>query len=507
MIYDSLYPWQKQIVDRFSARRNFGLFLKMGLGKTPLSLAFAEKNECKKIIIITINSKAIEDETQSGSWFYWLKRSKFDYELHNKWNDVPYGSTDALLVNYEGLYSRKRDRAKKIVLKQNIEEFIQSCYGHNCAIIVDESHKMKNLHSMQTQAINEIKRRLRMRCQNVYTYLLTGTPFTTGYIDLYSQLKMLGYPDTKTSFVNQFCELGHIPGLLGWQQPIVGYKNIDRLFDLIHQYAITIETKDVVQLPEQIFIEHPIRWSRDFTMFTQEFATGQEIAETFKFHKIRPSEKYLPKKQNNPFFRNIAYPDLKWIAQTSGTFWLRARQLSIGFQGNAEESIWYDHRRLNELRTLLEEQPDNYLIFYNFTPELLEIYNICEQLGYNIDVYSGDIKSTIFYDIYANQSPAKQVTNKKNVLIANFASGSTGMNWQAYNSCIIFSIPLFKDYEQGIARIHRLGQTRVTIYHIFYQKNWLDEKMLKALETQTTYSNDMFESDLKRVQNVLEETK
>ena len=81
------------------------------------------------------------------------------------------------------------------------------------------------------------------------------------------------------------------------------------------------------------------------------------------------------------------------------------------------------------------------------------------------------------------------------------------MNWQAYNSCIIFSIPLFKDYEQGIARIHRLGQTRVTIYHIFYQKNWLDEKMLKALETQTTYSNDMFESDLKRVQNVLEETK
>ena len=35
---------------------------------------------------------------------------------------------------------------------------------------------------------------------------------------------------------------------------------------------------------------------------------------------------------------------------------------------------------------------------------------------------------------------------------------------------ILFDIPLYKDYEQGIKRINRIGQKETCIYHIFYQK-------------------------------------
>lgn len=31
-LYSKLYPWQKKIIDRFSNRKSFGLFLDMGLG-------------------------------------------------------------------------------------------------------------------------------------------------------------------------------------------------------------------------------------------------------------------------------------------------------------------------------------------------------------------------------------------------------------------------------------------------------------------------------------------
>ena len=506
MIYETLYDWQKNVVDKFKHKDSFGLFLDMGLGKTPLSLAFAEVNNCTKVIVITINSKATEDINTSGSWFSWASKSDMQYKLHNKWGYCNFYSNDLLLINYESIFSRAKDRTAKTELKQNIQEFINSCKGHNVAIIVDESHKMKNNQSQQTRAILQIKRKLILTANNVFTYLLSGTPFTTGYIDLYTQLKMLGHEGTKTQFIDNFCVRGNVPGLLGWQQPIVGYKNTNELYKLVHKYALTMKSEDVVDLPEKLFVYHPISLNKEFELFTNEFLPGDEILKenAKRPNKLTDAARYqTTHKVNNPYFRNIAYPDLKWLADTSGTFWMRARQLSIGFQGNATESIWFDRTRLDVLKAFLSNNEDNYLLFYNFTPELLELYDICEELGYNVDVYCGEIKSLAYYEKYESQTEAERLTNKKNIILANFASGSTGMNWQLYNKCIIFSIPVYKDWAQGLKRIHRLGQKSTCIYHFFYQKNWLDYSMKQSLETEVEYNHKLFEDDLKRINQLI----
>ena len=39
-LYNQLFDYQKNIVDKYKDRDSFGLFLDMGLGKTVLSLAF-----------------------------------------------------------------------------------------------------------------------------------------------------------------------------------------------------------------------------------------------------------------------------------------------------------------------------------------------------------------------------------------------------------------------------------------------------------------------------------
>lgn len=525
MIYDKLYDWQKRIVDEFSGKHRFGLFLDMGLGKTPISLAMAERNQCTKILVITINAKTMESELTEGSWSYWSTYANINYNISTKVSQkFTEDSSDLFLINYEALFSRAKDKRSKVELRDCVVNFINTCIAHNVAVIIDESHKAKDLHSVQTQAINKILRKLEHFAKELYVYLLTGTPFTTGYIDLYSQLKLLGHEGTKGEFIDHFCERGNIPGLLGWQQPIVGYKNLDKLYELIHQYAITIESKDVMNLPEQIFINHKSRISSEFIRFTSEKLSGMEIYNLISNDKsvsevnleiskeeyeLRKKKYFTKAKVNNPFYRDIAYdfkkeyPSSKWLAETTGTFWLRARELSIGFVGNEQESIWYDHRRLNDLKEFLQEHPDNYLLFYNFTPELLELYSICEELGYNIDVYCGLAKSLLFYEKYSKQTPEQRLTNKKNIILANFASGSTGLNWQLYNKCIIFSLPLYKDWAQGIKRIHRTGQKNTVFYHIFYQNNWLDLGMKKALEEGIDYSNNMFESDLERVKEIM----
>lgn len=520
-IYEKLYDWQKKIIDNFKHRSAYGLFLQMGLGKTPISLAFAEQNQCEKVIVITINPKALETENDKGSFLWWAQWSNIKYTLYNKNSKSNFTNEPSVFViNYEGLFQRGKN-IKGLKLHERLQKFIATCENKNVAIIIDESHKVKNLQSQQTKAIERLKRELIFVAKRIYTYLLTGTPFTTGYVDVYSQLKLLGYSDTKQQFVDEFCVRGNIPGLLGWQQPIVGYKNIDGLFRLIHRYALTMKTKDVVDLPKQIFVDHELPMSKDMLIFIQEKAKGSQIVDAYVRHGIREGysiyKKEFDKNYNNPFYRDIGYriydgdgskyglneQNSRWIAETSGTFWLRARQLSIGFQGNNETSFWFDRRRLVTIKKFLEQNEDNYLIFYNYTPELLELYEICDELGYNVDVYCGECKSLTFYEQYSKMTESEKLVNKKNVILANFASGSTGMNWQEYNQCVLFSIPLFKDYEQAIARIHRLGQTQTTVVHRFYQNSWLDKSMLKALTEQQTYNNDMFESDLKRIQNIL----
>lgn len=590
-VYDKLYPWQKNIVDNFSNKESFGIWLDMGLGKTPIGISLAEKNNCDKILIITINSKAIEDENVKGSWLWWLNQGEKHFDFKNK-KDTEFNSNEneCLILNYEALYERGKNRnpKEKVTLKSFILDFIKSCKNKKVAILIDESHKMKDLQSLQTSAIFKIKTLLDKISEKTFVYLLTGTPFTTGYEDLYSQLKMLNCNMNKTEFVDKFCERGNIKGLLGWQQPIVGYKNLKELYEMVHKYAITIKSEEVENLPEKIFVNYELPSSSKFELFIREKIKFKEVNEELKSRNLpyqisekewkkfslEEKSKYLKlfgieeiiedgekiyvclnnyvgnpdstirqiydelnwlientqyeelekfskfnwfsktyidillntdldKKINNPFFRNIDFPNTDYLAETSGAFWLRCRQLSIGFNGNAEKAIWYDKSRLNQLEKFLSEHEDNYLLFYNFTPELLEIYDICERLGYKIDVYCGEIKSMKFYNDYANSSEESKLTNKKNIILANYSSGSTGMNWQEYHQCILFSCPLFSDYDQGIKRINRLGQKLDCIYHVFYQNNFLDMNMRKSLEESIEYSEDMFKSDFLRIQEIL----
>lgn len=505
MIYDSLYPWQKKLVETIKEKDRFGLFLDMGTGKTPISLALAELHKCTKVIVITINSKTQETPDTEGSWLWWADKSAIDY-IYSIKKDTHFDlrHADLFVVNYESLFSRKGRG-----LSAHVADFIASAWRHDCCIIVDESHKMKDLNSRQTKAIRDIKSELAAYANSLYCYLLTGTPFTTGYIDLYSQLKFLGYPESKQKFIDEFCIRGNVYGLLGWQQPIVGYKNIDKLFDVVHEYAVTIESKSVSDLPEQIFIKHTTPISEDFRIFVSNKIAGVELS---NYAKKRCGEEIFDKvnkKVNNPYYRAIGYDALtgetEWLADTPAAFWMRARQLSIGFNGNAEHFQWFEKSRVDAIKRFLEENPDNYLMFYNYTPELFALYDICEELEYNIDVYCGEVKSLKFYEEYAAQTEAQRLTNTKNIIIANFASGSTGLNWQLYNKCIIASLPLYKDWAQGIKRIHRTGQKKTVFYHIFYQDNWLDKSMYKALTESVDYSEKMFMSDFERVSDMIGE--
>lgn len=470
--------------------------------------------------VLSISSTPLPPDSVSANSARTNKEQRFVFK---EWE------RSVFICNYESLFVRNA-QGKRIQLKPEILSFLQACRHQLVTLLLDESHYIKDPEAQQTLALQAIKRELMCMSSSLHTYLLTGTPFTRGFIDVFNQLKFLGCQMTKTQFKDQFCVLGNIRGLLGWQQPIVGYKNVDKLYELIHRYALTLKSDDVLKLPEQVFTEHVHEPSPYFTLLTRE---RLPIKTMLNINKAREAQGLTTLQEDdvtaligvweeehekplgsitideairnnlslpNPWYRNIDYPETAYLCDTPGSMWMRARQLSIGFQGNAEAATWYDQTRLDEIQNLLSEHEDNYVIFYNYVPEFTELFDMCVKLGYNIDVYNGDIKSLENYTRYSNESEEKRLLDKKNVILSNFASGSTGMNWQLYNQCVIASLPTYKHWAQGIKRVHRSGSTSTVFYHIFLSRTWLDRGMWETLMNGTEYSQEMFDKALNEAQ-------
>lgn len=432
-----------------------------------------------------------------------------------------------MVINYESLFVHG-NKSSRPVLKPEILSFIQSCRQQPVTLLIDESHYIKDPSSQQTVALTAIKRELMCMSNDFHCYLLTGTPFTRGFIDVWNQLKFMGCPMTKGEFRDRFCVLGNIRGLLGWQQPITGYKNVDELYEVIHKYAVTLKSADVLHLPEQVFTEHISRPTPWFTIMTRQKLPIKRVIELNELRKnlrmpymeANHFERLIDVwceehnadsmsydeavKKNisvqNPWFRNIDFPETRYLCDTPGSMWMRSRQLSIGFVGNSEEATWYGNERIEQIKQLLEDQPDNYVLFYNYVPEFTELFEMCYTLGYNIDVYNGEIKSLTNYERFVNESAEERTNDRKNIIISNFASGSTGMNWQAYSQCIIASLPTYKHWAQGLKRVHRNGSESTVVYHVFRSSSWLDEDMWKSLMSNEEYSDDMFNKRLNEVQ-------
>ena len=302
--------------------------------------------------------------------------------------------------------------------------------------MLDESSCIKNEKSKRSKFI------LKLKPKNVI--LLSGTPCSGKYEELYSQSKLLGWNISKKAFWNTYIKTKNME-LNGFKVPIVvGYKNVDRLKEKLRDHgAIFKKSEEVINLPEQ-------------------------IDNIIKVNSIPAYKKF---KKN----RLVTIDGIELVGDTTLTKMLYQRQLAG----------MYNKNKYEVLQDLLTSTEDRVLVFYNFDYELEEIKKICEKLDKPVSVVNGKTKDLKNYE-----------SKNNSVTLLQYRAGAMGLNLQLSNKIIYFSLPLSSElFEQSKKRTHRMNQTRTCFYYYLITEGTIEEKIFKVLNMRRDYTNKLFEED------------
>lgn len=303
-------------------------------------------------------------------------------------------------------------------------------------LMLDESSLIQNERAKRSKFILN-----KLKPANVI--LLSGTPTGGKYENLWSQLHLLGWDISKTTYWNTYINY-HYEDIGGFPVRFIdGYKNVDRLKRKMREYGCHfLKTEDVLDLPDQIFTTVKVPISKEYR----------------KFRKGRVVE----------------VDGIQMVGDNTLTKMLYERQLC----GQ------YSKAKLEAFKDLVESTEDRLIVFYNFTAELDNFVKpINEEIKRPVSIVNGQYKDLEAYELYDNS-----------ITFIQYQAGAMGLNLQKANKIIYFSPPLSSElYEQSKKRINRIGATKTSYYYNLTVTGSIEEKIYKTLDIRKDFTERLFE--------------
>lgn len=390
----------------------------MGLGKTFVGSEKLKEINNKNNLIVCQKSK-IDD------WVNHMKNN-YDYTVFDLTKKksldkfLNYDDKKVGVINYELTF--RRDELK------NLDNF---------TLMLDESSQIKNEKAKRSKFI------LRLNSKN--NILLSGTPVSGKYEEIWSQAKLLGWNISKDTFEKNYLITKKFDYGIGYPiKRVVGYKNVERLKRKLRSHgACFMKTDEVMSLPEQINQIIDVDNTKEYRVFLKD--------------------------------RIIEVEGEELVGNSSLSRMLYQRKL-------ASE---YNENKLKAFTDLIESTNDRLIVFYNFNNELAKLKTLCEKLDKPISVVNGYEKNLKAYEEENNS-----------VTLIQYQAGAMGLNLQKANKIIYYSLPLSSELmEQSKKRTHRIGQKKTCFYYYLITRNSIDEKIYKVLKERRDYTNKLFEED------------
>lgn len=427
----TLYPHQSKALNELKDRNKCALYWDMGLGKTYGGSEKMIELGAKVNLVICQKSK-ISDWVEHFTKNYELSHNIMIYDC-TKWNkydwedlkrhprfDAPQDLSDKyiLIINYE-LAFRRPELAK-------LTDF---------TLMLDESSLIQNEQAKRSKFILK-------KLQPANVILLSGTPTGGKYENLWSQMRLLGWDISKTTYWNTYIEY-HFEDMGGFPVRVIdGYKNVDRLKRKMREYGCHfLKTEDVLELPDQIFTTVKVAVSKDYRKFRKD--------------------------------KVVEVDGVQLVGDNTLTVMLYERQLC----GQ------YSKAKLEAFRDLVESTNDRLIVFYNFNDELHNM--LCGLADRPVSIVNGQTKDLANYENYDNS-----------ITFIQYQAGAMGLNLQKANKIIYYSPPLSSElYEQSKKRINRIGQNRTCYYYNLTITSSIEEKIYKTLAMRKDYTEKLFEEE------------
>lgn len=419
-----LFQHQIDVLEKTKQFNRCAYYLDMGLGKT--FVGSEKMNVLKKKINLVICQKSKVEDWVKHFKTYYLKSlildltNKSELEMFEIECDMKCKSYDQLIgvINYDLVWRRPN------LLK--VEDF---------TLMLDESSLIGNDTAKRTKFI------LKMKPANVI--LLSGTPCSGKYENLWTQCKLLGWDISKTKFYNNYIITRQIDVGGFYKDIVVGYRNVNDLkLELKKHGAIFMKTEEVMDLPDQV---------------------DQQI--------------YVNKNSYYRSFEKNSYVqigDNELVGDTSLTKLLYMRQI-CGM---------YSKEKMQAFKDLIDSTNDRLVVFYNFNNELFQLK---ETVGNSrpISTINGQTKDLSAYEESDNS-----------ITFVQYQAGAMGLNLQKANKIIYFTLPLGKGssglWEQSKKRIHRIGQSKTCFYYYLLVKDSIEEWNLSLLREGKELTDALF---------------
>ncbi len=423
----TLFPFQQRILDETAAYNRVAYYLDMGLGKTFVGAEKARHLDGRIVLTVCQKSK-VQDwidhfvqynfEQQFGMIYDCTKWNKDDWEAFERNPNEPC----IMVINYDLIFRRK-----------------QMLSLENFTLVLDESSQIQNEKAKRTKFI--------MKMNPLNVVLLSGTPTSGKYENLWAQLNLIGWGISQRVYNKQYVnwkkiEVGGFP--MNVVDKEIPYKNVERLKSKMRQHgAVFLKTDEVFELPKQTFIEKLISTTKDYKRFQKSKVVtvgGEEL-----------------------------------IGDTTLTKRLYDRMLCGHF--NPE--------KLDAFRDLIASTNDRVIVFYNFNAELEALRQIAAELGKPISEVNGHTKDLTAYEVEENA-----------VTLVQYQAGAMGLNLQKANKVIYFT-PTDKSelFEQSKKRIHRIGQENPCFYYLLTCVNSVeDREIYPILGLRKELTDDLFKT-------------
>lgn len=414
----------------------------MGLGKT--FVGSKKMMQLGKDLNILVCQKSL-----IPTWIEHFEKYYLEYEV-----------IDMTVKKSSQYFLDNQNEIGKCILVVNYDLMFRRSYFlqlEHFTLMLDESSMIQNDKAKRSKFL------LNMKADNVI--LLSGTPTSGKYENLWTQLHLLGWNISKNLYNKQYVnwttlEVGGFPmKIVNKEEP---YKNVDRLKQKLREHgAVFLKTEECFELPTQTMIPMMVNTTKEYRKFQKNCVVTVDTLNLCEF------------KDDSDFQGNDVTPRVELIGDTTLTKRLYSRQLC----GQ------YNKEKLQAFKDLASSTMDRLIVFYNFTAEKEALKKIAETLERPISEVSGQVKDLSNYE-----------TEDSSITFIQYQAGAKGLNLQKANKVVFFTLTdKCEDWMQSKKRIHRIGQNRTCFYYLMMCRNSVEEMIYEALEKGVDYTDYLFE--------------